>query len=904
MVTYISRDYQPVNSGYIAHPWGGSWGVTNTSRFNAPIMYYTSLFLTKILGFTSVGQTAWNIDNTNIKSLVISAATNTTPITVTTVAAHGLIDGYVVNIAGGTGNTGVNGSWRVSVVNSTQFILYGSFGNGTYNANTATMNSGFQYAAGSVADGNPASINFGAGFFYEVAIPIARRYVSLADVGKPLILKSPLYPTKNSGIFKISGVNLGNTTTVAAASNGAALPQSTINVLSTTGFPTSGTIFIATGTTIAVASNGAILPQATINVASTSGFPTSGTIFVVTSTGSQTVNYTGTTATTFTGCTGGTGTMSTGGAVTSPNPVQTITYTNTTATSFTGCTGGVGTLSTGAPVTNLNRYIIDYRSTDTPPAETNTIDWWLYEIETVVSGYMIKFAQNDAGTGNFVSSSTSTFNTTIAVASNGQSLPQSTINVVSTTSFPNPGVIRVLTSDGYQSVTYTGVTATSFTGCSGGTGTMSTGGAVNNPIIVTTNSPNFPHTWTTGQQVTISGHLVNTNANGTWTITVASAFTFALNGSVGTAAGNSGSAQLVGYLGGASVAPNSRAIYQSPHPSGWQVRLCAEPEISNLPRISFSIGYGGTSIGEFPAFSNTTNIVQYFGINPNANTTYSNTIPGLGTNQTASRMTMLGDGYGQSVFMYTRTLGATNNGILTFGISDNEPVPTPGNLDRLFIYGGAPTTDSGTIILRIGSGTNIGNCLKGGVPALSALTSWANLDGTSATSPLLSANGGDSPFTSTTEVLPVETWSGSISDVGLNLPGLSGSSFNIDHRFMGTCPNIRNGRTNFTTFTLSTESISSFSVSGATNTSPIQITTSTTHSFVQGQTVVITGVTGNTAANGTFSINIIDSTHFTLNGSTGNGTFAGGGSVAGTPRFLHLQNGIYLIWNGAAGLNA
>jgi hypothetical protein len=69
-------------------------------------------------------------------------------------------------------------------------------------------------------------------------------------------------------------------------------------------------------TTIAVASNGAALPQATINVASTVGFPTSGTILVVSSTGLQNITYTNTTGTTFTGCTGGTGTLSTSNAVT------------------------------------------------------------------------------------------------------------------------------------------------------------------------------------------------------------------------------------------------------------------------------------------------------------------------------------------------------------------------------------------------------------------------------------------------------------------------------------------------------------------------------------------------------------------------------------------------------------
>lgn len=69
------------------------------------------------------------------------------------------------------------------------------------------------------------------------------------------------------------------------------------------------------GTTIAVGSNGAALPQATINVAATAAFTTSGTIYVKTTAGMQLVTYSGTGGTTFTGCSGGTGTMATGNIV-------------------------------------------------------------------------------------------------------------------------------------------------------------------------------------------------------------------------------------------------------------------------------------------------------------------------------------------------------------------------------------------------------------------------------------------------------------------------------------------------------------------------------------------------------------------------------------------------------------
>jgi len=60
--------------------------------------------------------------------------------------------------------------------------------------------------------------------------------------------------------------------------------------------------------------------------------------------------------------------------------------------------------------------------------------------------------------------------TNIAQASGGQSAAGATINVLSTDGFPSSGRFNIGTLN--TNVTYTGKTATSFTGCSGGSGTM------------------------------------------------------------------------------------------------------------------------------------------------------------------------------------------------------------------------------------------------------------------------------------------------------------------------------------------------------------------------------------------------------------------------------------------------
>lgn len=743
MVNYILRDYAPATTGY------------NANYFHFSYLYLMPMFLYRVLGFSVIGSTGLNYDTT-FRTLTVSGATNATPIQITTSTAHGLTSGTQgVFISGVGGNTNANGNWTIDVTGSNTFTLRGSSGNAAFTSG-GTVTAGFLYASGLIADGYGTGINFGTGVEKEVAIPIEKRKVVVGDVGKIMVLKSTKFPTKNAGLFKISAINVGNSTTIAVGSNGQSLPQSTINVVSTTGFPASGTIFVTT------------------------------------STGSYAVTYTGTTATTFTGCAGGTGTMSTGGAV-----------------------------------SNLNRYVLDYRSTENPPAEPiNTIDWWLYEIENSADDHMYQASYNN---GYTVSAATNT-----------------------------------------------------------------------SPIAITNSAQ---HGYTTGQIVTITGAVGNTAANGTWVITVTGLTTFTLNGSTGNGTYTGGG---VTYLDGnisSGASPTPRIILQSPHSTGWQVRICGEYRFSNLPVVSVATGFSGNSLGDFPKGTAQTHSTSFFDANSVRAGLYGNMTPGGGEINTAiSRLTMVGDGYGRSVFVYTRA--GSNNGILKFGIPENEPTPTPPDAERIFCYGStngavAASYVFGGIALRIGASLNTGLSFKG-IPRFCTLSSWANLDGTSATSPMFSANAGDSAFTASTELLPIEIWAGAIGDVGLTT-GVT-PPFTFDQAFMGTPQFLRVGRSNFGNFTLTTEEVTSRTVTAATNATPIQITTSVANALTTGQTVTISGVGGNTAANGTWTITVINNQNFTLDGSVGNGTYTSGGTVNGTPRWLHLQNGLYLKWDGASGL--
>jgi hypothetical protein len=62
----------------------------------------------------------------------VSAATNASPIEITTSANHTYQTGHTVQVGGVGGNTAANGTWVIIVTSPTKFTLTGSVGNGAY----------------------------------------------------------------------------------------------------------------------------------------------------------------------------------------------------------------------------------------------------------------------------------------------------------------------------------------------------------------------------------------------------------------------------------------------------------------------------------------------------------------------------------------------------------------------------------------------------------------------------------------------------------------------------------------------------------------------------------------------------------------------------------------------------
>lgn len=72
-------------------------------------------------------------------------------------------------------------------------------------------------------------------------------------------------------------------------------------------------------------------------------------------------------------------------------------------------------------------------------------------------------------------------------------------------------------------------------------------------------------------------------------------------------------------------------------------------------------------------------------------------------------------------------------------------------------------------------------------------------------------------------------------------------------------------------------------ISAATTASPIEVTTATAHGYLTGRVVKINGALGLAGLNGIFAVTVINTTSFTLDGSTGAGTYTADSAHVVTP---------------------
>lgn len=456
--------------------------------------------------------------------------------------------------------------------------------------------------------------------------------------------------------------------------------------------------------------------------------------------------------------------------------------------------------------------------------------------------------------------------TTIASGSNGQSLPQATINVASTAGFPTAGNICVTTAAGVQNVIYTGISGNAFTGCTGGSGLMTTGNAVTAPLIATgdtnpTGAPSFPAGRKAG---------INFGGGATYEVSIPSAVRTVSAADVGrllvlrstaNPRFNSGIFLITGVnvgsnryiinwrsgdsppaeaadsiewwlycsdlgafqnIGGANAGTGYRSfgsatcpriILQSPHALAWQVRVCNESNTDfntnqTVPIVTVTTGFSGNSAGDWQTGANGgrhTHPVFWWDYGVVTGAVYR--APGMIDTQTAAmRYTAVGDDTGVAFFI--RNPSAGSSFYVVFGMPEEEPVPLPTEpSQRVFALGQQRGAASGisfafqpadtTLVITCGATMGVN-----GVPVTVSTGCWTYASGPGQRgSHFYDASAGDSPWLASTELVTVELVAGALHCFNQSAP----RTVPLEPRVMGVIPHLRQGRTNFGDFTLTTD---------------------------------------------------------------------------------------------------
>ncbi len=384
------------------------------------------------------------------------------------------------------------------------------------------------------------------------------------------------------------------------------------------------------------------------------------------------------------------------------------------------------------------------------------------------------------------------------------------------------------------------------------------------------------HAYVTGQSVYISGGTGNTAVNGTFTVTVVDANTFTLDGSSGNGTYGASTA-TVGYVNTLSNCDNITGTYDLDN------RKILNNYADNA--IALSNGSGGGTFNNYgspPSFGIT---------NWNLAMTIDNKATGLmtltnGTVPTASTI------YNNSSVANGLTWSA---GPYFSGGTSTAYTSVYNRLGSTTVYSGNVVLDNYLSFNNSGTVTMTANLTMQNTNT-NGITNYGtiNLSGTNSTLSL--ANSAPINNYGTINVVDLSSVSGAITMNGGSVfkvsRNLTNNSSNVFSFGTGSCAyvNLSGGaflNNNNRLSNTAADKIfycgptpgsdgATVTITTATNASPIVVTTSGAHGFVNNQKVVVSGVGTNTAANATWTITYISATSFSLNSSTGNGAGTGG----------------------------
>ena len=213
----------------------------------------------------------------------------------------------------------------------------------------------------------------------------------------------------------------------------------------------------------------------------------------------------------------------------------------------------------------------------------------------------------------------------------------------------------------------------------------------------------------------------------------------------------------------------------------------------------------------------------------------------------------------------------TETGLLYLG-SDFSNNYLDGVLDEVALFSTSPTVADGAALYNGGSGASLPilDTLAGPSGRAGAGNRWL---------PPSYAESDDAVAYMAHGKLPVQRFDGALTSAGIEAPGVKPT---VASSGSGTLTGQRYAYTRFLDSTGKVSNVSPISdvhetfgsagadITGATNAAPIVIT-SASHGLTTGDTVRVSGQKGNTAANGTWTVRVISTDTFALEGSAGNG---------------------------------
>ncbi len=270
-------DHATLQSGSFT-PASATWTLTAGNPLNAGdrlVFYYLDIPFEYVVANITAAYTYFaggtgTVHTVRVSglNLSISAATNATPVQITTTTAHGMSTGDIVKVDQCTGNTGANGDWFIIVLNPTQFTLSSSTGNGAYTGGGKTgLRRQYNFTEGAGLSGRDVAAGIASaisGDPWAIGVAVRGNPITNATNASPIqITTTSAHGLVTGNAAEITGV-VGNT-----AANSAFI----ITVIDSLNFTLQG----STG-------NGAYVSGGTItktNVAFITGAGTDGTEIII-----------------------------------------------------------------------------------------------------------------------------------------------------------------------------------------------------------------------------------------------------------------------------------------------------------------------------------------------------------------------------------------------------------------------------------------------------------------------------------------------------------------------------------------------------------------------------------------------------------------------------------------------